>query len=251
MAAYKVSIVNYLNSAPFVHGLTGRREPRSLGIDIQLDHPAESARKLLHGEVDIALAPVAIMSQMEDPHVVSDYCIGCDGAVKTVQLFSEQPVDRISRIYLDYQSETSVRLTRILCRDHWKIEPEFVRAYPGYQKDIYGDHAGLIIGDRAIRVLGKYPVETDLGAAWKTWTGKPFVFAVWMAREPVDPDWMKGFNAALRSGLDDIGSVIHRYSHLDTPHFSVRDYLTQYIDFDLDANKRDAMKDYLALVGTL
>jgi chorismate dehydratase len=42
----------------------------------------------------------------------------------------------------------------------------------------------LVIGDAALllRAQGRYPVRVDLGAAWKEWTGLPFVFAVWAAR---------------------------------------------------------------------
>jgi chorismate dehydratase len=42
----------------------------------------------------------------------------------------------------------------------------------------------LVIGDAALILAARreYPVRVDLGAAWKEWTGLPFVFAVWAAR---------------------------------------------------------------------
>jgi chorismate dehydratase len=37
-----------------------------------------------------------------------------------------------------------------------------------------------------LAVSEAYPVQVDLGAAWKEWTGLPFVFAVWAARRAAD-----------------------------------------------------------------
>ena len=148
MGKYKVSIVNYLNSAPFVYGLT---MDHSLSVDVVLDHPSESAAKLIRGEVDIALAPVAVLPKLSDSHILTDYCIGTEGEVKTVKIFSEVPINEISKLYLDYQSRTSVQLARILCEHYWKIRPVLIPASPGFQKEINGQTAGLVIGDRAIR----------------------------------------------------------------------------------------------------
>jgi chorismate dehydratase len=248
MARYSVSVVNYLNSAPFV---TGLELAAGLELEMHLDVPSDSARKLASGKVDIALAPVAVIPRIPNPHIISDYCIGCDGPVRTVQLFSEVPVNEIKRIYLDYQSETSVRLTGILCREHWKIEPEMVRAYPGFQKDIFGHNAGLIIGDRAIRVLGRYPFETDLGEAWKQMTGLPFVFAVWLANREIDPAWQASFSAALGKGLARRDEVIRKYSHMDKTGFSVEEYLMNNIDYDLNKGKRQALERYLSMISRL
>ena len=248
MKDYKVSIVNYLNSAPFVLGLDRATD---LGMEIHMDHPSESARKLLNGEVDIALAPVAIIPRLKDASIISDLCIGCNGPVKTVKLFADEPIQKVERIYLDYQSETSVRLTRILCRDHWKTTPELVNAFPGFQKEIYGSNAGLIIGDRAIRVLGRYRHEIDLGTEWKAMTGLPFVFAVWLSNIGVDPDWQGRFNVALADGLRHRDLVIAKYRHLDSPHFNVDEYLNSNIDFNLDDDKWQALSTYIQLIHTL
>ncbi|MCP4124583.1 MAG: menaquinone biosynthesis protein [Bacteroidetes bacterium] len=246
MAKYKVSIVNYLNSAPFVHGLS---KEHSLSIDVVLDHPSESAAKLIRGEVDIALAPVAVLPKLKQPHVLTDYCIGTEGEVKTVKIFSEVPIEEVQNLYLDYQSRTSVQLARILCSEFWKIRPVLIPAFPGFQKEIFGENAGLVIGDRAIQALGKYRYEYDLGAEWKQWTGLPFVFAVWMSNAPIDPSWMSDFSEILKDGLDTRNVVIEKYQHLNTPEFDVKDYLNKHISYSLDSNKRRALDKYLSLIS--
>ena len=65
--------------------------------------------------------------------------------------------------------------------------------------------AVLVIGDAAL-LLGApaaYPVAVDLGEAWKTWTGLPFVFAVWAARRDADrrPVRERAPSAARLAGL--------------------------------------------------
>jgi chorismate dehydratase len=245
--AYKVSIVNYLNSAIFVEGLSSAID---FDIDIALDVPADSAKKLLDNAVDIALAPVAIIPQLPYSSIISDFCIGSNGAVKTVKVFSEVPIEAVKAIYLDYQSRTSVQLTKMLCIHKWKIAPQLLPAYPNFQKDITGNHAGLIIGDRAVRALGKYKYEYDLGEEWKNWQGLPFVFAAWIANKPIDKDWIITFNRHLKEGMNKKAEIIQRYQHLNTPLFSVESYLNQNIDYILDDAKKKGLKTYLDLLKT-
>lgn len=245
---YKISIVNYLNSAPFVLGISRAAD---LNAEFSLDHPAESAAKLLTGRTDIALAPVAVFPELKDGHILTDFCIGTEGEVQTVRIFSAVPIEEVSRLYLDYQSRTSVLLARILCRDFWKIRPEMIPAFPGFQKEINGSSAGLIIGDRAIRALDKYPYQYDLGLEWRKHTGLPFVFAVWMSGRPVDGAWEADFSKALAYGLARREAIARKYSHLNSGKFDVYDYLTTKIDYRLNAAKREGMERFLKLAATL
>jgi chorismate dehydratase len=81
-----------------------------------------------------------------------------------------------------------VLLLQLLVRHRWGVTPRFatVRAEPA---DLSGlnrlpHDAVLVIGDAALMLADRreYPVRVDLGAAWREWTGLPFVFAVWAAR---------------------------------------------------------------------
>lgn len=225
--------------------MEGIQRASDLPIDLNLDIPAESARKLKEGLVDIALAPVAILPEIENAQIISPFCIGTYDEVKTVKLFSDVELKAIKRIYLDYQSRTSVRLTKTLCKYYWNIQPELVPAYPNFQKDIFGDSAGLVIGDRAIRILGKYKFEYDLGEEWFKWQQTPFVFAVWIANKPIDATWLEKFNAALQHGLTFKKEIIEKYNHLNTPLFKVDEYLNRFIQYDLDVPKQQSLEQFL------
>ena len=108
----KVCSVSYLNSIPFVYGL----ESSGMEVDLSLEIPSLCGQKLLNNEVDIALLPVAFIPTLDYADVVSPYCISSDGAVQTVCLFSEVPLEQIDTILLDYHSRTSNALVQLLSK---------------------------------------------------------------------------------------------------------------------------------------
>ena len=177
MSKIRMTAVSYLNTKPLLFGLV--KSGLSEKIDLHLDIPSACARKLVDGEADLGLVPVAIIPELPTPRIVSDYCIGSEGAVRTVGIFSEHPLAEIRRIYLDFHSRTSVQLCRYLLSAYWNLSPELLPAKPGFEALVGGDTAALIIGDRAIAYEHHYPFFYDLGEAWARHTGLPFVYAAW------------------------------------------------------------------------
>src|SRR5690349_15610060 len=112
MEKIRVGAVSYLNTKPLLYGIT--RSPIAERIELVTDYPAKIAASLLDGSIDIGLVPVAIIPKMHEFHIISDYCIGAEGPVASVALFSEQPLENVKKVLLDYQSRTSVSLARVL-----------------------------------------------------------------------------------------------------------------------------------------
>lgn len=129
-------------------------------------------------------------------HLLPDLAISCDGPVRSVKLFSRRPVEQLDRstVLITASSRTSVLLLELLCRHRWSVTPRFAtaRAEAMDLEQLRGlpHEAVLVIGDAALLLAaeGRYPVEIDLGAEWKQWTGLPFVFAVWAARRQSDQE---------------------------------------------------------------
>lgn len=246
MVKYKVSAVSYLNTIPFIHGIKSSNIYDS--IDLQLDFPSECARKLSENEVDIALVPVAILKKNPEFKIVSDFCIGADGDVDTVCLYSDVPLEEIEELLLDYQSRTSVELLRILCREYWKISPKFQNSEKGFENKIEERTAALIIGDRAFTANKKYKYVYDLPEIWKEMTGLPFVFACWISNKNIDKNFLAEFNSALKFGLSEIDKAVeiekHNYPHCNNPN----DYLNNKISYILDEEKRKGMEVFLSMI---
>lgn len=244
----KVTAVSYLNTKPFLYGLLN--SPLIDFLDVQLATPAESAAKLLRNEADIGLIPVAVLPELNEYHIVSDYCIGAINEVGTVGIFSERPIEEIEEIYLDYHSRTSVRLVQILMKEYWKKDVKFLESKPGFIADIRGSRAGVVIGDRAIGLHSKFPYHYDMATAWYQLTGLPFVFAVWVSKRPLDP-FIKGiFDKALRDGLQ---KIEHLIKILPSPaeDFSLKKYFTQQISYTLDESKKMGMHSFLNRLHSL
>ena len=149
-------------------------------IELIKAYPAKIAQDLIDGTIDMGLVPVAITPLLKEAHFVSNYCIGAIGEVASVCIFSQVPMDQIEKVYLDYQSRTSVQLARILLSQYWKKEVVFIKAEEGYIQQINGNTAGVIIGDRALAARTHFKYVYDLASAWIAHTGFPFVFATWI-----------------------------------------------------------------------
>ncbi len=242
MEKYNVTAVSYLNTKPLLYGIFKSEVSRR--IHLQLDIPSACARKLKTGEVDLGLVPVAVIPELATPRIVSDFCIGTVGEVRTVAIFSEKPIEQLRRIFLDYHSRTSVELTKLLLRDHWRLSPELTPAQPGFESAIGGNTGGLVIGDRTIELAERFPFVYDLGSAWMQHTGLPFVFAAWVSNRALPDDFIQAFNQALQRGLDEIPQLMYL---LPTPQpgFDLQTYFTRHISYELDEKKKIALRRFL------
>ncbi len=238
----KVTAVSYLNTKPFLYGLL--HHPIHKQIDLQLDIPAVGAQKLLNGEVDLGLVPIAILPELKSPYIISDYCIGCDGAVRTVSIFSACPLEEMTHLYLDFHSRTSVQLAQLLLEEYWHCDPILLPAEEGFLEKIGGTAGAVVIGDKTIALEDKFPYTYDLGQAWKAHTGLPFVFAAWVSNKPLPNDFVHDLNEALAAGLAHIPELLYLIPSPD-PRFDLGEYFQHYIDYDLNAGKRQALQRFI------
>ncbi|MGZ3897526.1 MAG: menaquinone biosynthetic enzyme MqnA/MqnD family protein [Flavisolibacter sp.] len=241
MSKIRVAAVSYLNTKPLLYGI--KRHPILQDIDLIEDYPSKIAQMLIDDEVDVGLIPVAATLKMNHWEIVGNYCIGSEGPVASVCIFSEVPIQEIRRVYLDYQSRTSVNLARLLLRDYWKKEVELIDATgEDYRDDIKGTTAGVVIGDRALQQRLRSPFIYDLGEAWKLHTGLPFVFAAWIANKSLPQAFVDSFDEANALGLQHLDQVI---AENPFPLFDLKNYYTQNIKYHLDVQKRKGLEMFL------
>jgi chorismate dehydratase len=238
----KVGIVSYLNTRPLIYGLQER--PLARQIELIEAYPARLADMLANDEIDLGLIPVAAIPKLKEYHIVGDYCIGTEGEVASVCLFSEVPVEKIERIYLDYQSRSSVALLKWLIKEYWGIHPQLIETYDeNFIREIKGASAGLVIGDRALRQRKVSTFIYDLGAEWRFVTGLPFVFAAWVANKPLPDDFESLFNLANSMGLKHIDEIVAQHPF---PDYDLKKYYTFHISYHLDERKRKGMELFLS-----
>ncbi|MGZ5254994.1 MAG: menaquinone biosynthetic enzyme MqnA/MqnD family protein [Flavitalea sp.] len=207
MKKIRVGAVSYLNTKPLLYGI--ERHSVRKEIDLVTGYPAIVAQMLVDDEIDVGLVPVAATRRMKEWHIASDYCIGTMGQVASVCLFSEVPMNEIKKVYLDYQSRTSVNLARILLDEYWNQNVIYIDAQgEDFRNEIKGTTAGVVIGDRALEQRLRSTYIYDLGEAWKNHTGLPFVFAAWISNKKLPDEFIKKFNEANAMGFDHLDEVI-------------------------------------------
>ena len=196
----RIGAVSYLNTRPLLYGL--KRSGLMERIELVEEYPSRVAEMLLNDEIDVGLVPVAIIPQLKEAHIITDYCIGTEGEVASVALFSEVPMEQVTTVLLDYQSRTSVNLAKLLLKEYWQKEVVLEDAREDFRSRISGTTAGIVIGDRALEQRNTSAYCYDLGLAWKNYTGLPFVFAAWVSNKPLGDEFEDAFNRANGYGVN-------------------------------------------------
>lgn len=233
----RVAAVSYLNTVPFIYGIEHACMMRA---GLLLSPPSRCVESFSEGLADIALIPAAAVPLFPEARIVTSYCIGANNPVRTVTMMTDEPVDKIRRIYLDSHSRTSAILIKILCDEFWGIKPEFAELndYSVAEKPCKGD-AFLFIGDKVFDYEGRFGHIYDLAECWKGLTGLPFVFAVWTVNGNVDDKDVEALERSLEYGVNHISEAVAYYGHSGKPY--AIDYLTNNIDFVFDDQKHKAL----------
>lgn len=237
----KVGAVSYLNTKPLLYGV--KRSGLMDKIELIEEYPAKIAQMLLDDEIDIGLVPVAIIPLLKEAYIVTDFCIGAEGEVASVCLFSEVSIAQIETVILDYQSRTSVNLAKVLLKEYWQKEVIFKEATANFRDEIKGTTAAVVIGDRAFEQRLVSTCCYDLAAAWKTFTGLPFVFAAWVANKPLNEDFIDAFSRANAYGIKHIDDVIAENLY---DKYNLKKYYTENISYQLTKEKREGLKLFLS-----
>ncbi len=238
-----ITAVSYLNTIPFVYGL---QHAGNLSANLLLAPPAECAKNFIEGKADIALLPAAVVPELKQTDIITDYCIGAVGAVRTVMVMSNIPIGSVKRIWLDAHSRTSVQLCGYLAQNKWHITPEWLHmADYSVIESARPDDAFLLIGDKVFGYEGKFKYCYDLALEWREITKLPFAFAVWVARKGVSFEITDQLQHALTFGVEHIWEAVSESNYMGSDNGLIAyEYLTRNIDFILDEEKHKALKKF-------
>jgi chorismate dehydratase len=227
----RVGIVNFLNSKPLAWGFLKGHHADLFAPSYH--PPALVARLLGQGNLDIGLIPSIEVQRIPNLKVLPDLCVAARHEVRSVLLVSRGPLSEIKRVALDQNSRTSVALLRILLKERYKLDPEYIHERPDPERMLSEADAALIIGDPALKVDRDRYLITDLAAEWHDLTGLPFVFAVWAVRPEVEvPDLPFYFKSSLRYGLSSLDTLVRESAaELGLDSSEVRSYLTDNLAF--------------------
>ena len=272
MTMLRISIVEYLNTAPLVWGFTDG--PLKGKYELEFTVPSQCAESLRRGTADVAIIPAVEYQRMDHVVVLPGMSVAAKGAVRSILVIAKKPIELAKKIALDTSSRSSQALVRILCRERWRIAPEFVPAAPEPSAMLDEADAALLIGDPALRVVvkmdelaarrasdgkccggdaGDMPVpghETlfvyDVAHEWREMTGLPCVLALWVARRgAVTPEVLADFAASKEHGLARIVEIAEgAEAKLKMSADVLESYLRDNIDFSLDEENLSGLELY-------
>ncbi|MFC3503806.1 menaquinone biosynthetic enzyme MqnA/MqnD family protein [Micromonospora krabiensis] len=187
IARPRVGHIQFLNCLPIYWGLM--RSGALIDVDLHKDTPDRLSAALVAGDLDIGpITQVEYLRHADELLLLPDLAVGSDGPVLSVNIVSTRPLAELdrARVALGSTSRTGVLLAQMLLADRYGVRPEYFRCPPDLTQMLLEADAAVVIGDVALRAMYEAPGRglevTDLGQAWRDWTGLPMVFAVWAVR---------------------------------------------------------------------
>ena len=242
----------YVNTLPVDWGLaTG---PLGKLVDIQRGTPTVLNRMMAEALLDVSAVSSVEAARHADEWLVMDHlCIGCRGAVGSVILHSDRPVEQLdgATIAVTDASATAVKLLGVLLSGHWKVRAQLV-------PQVNPQGPRLLIGDAALKTAqsGLPGFVYDLGTAWREYTRGDFVFGLWCVRRdfvrehPGETralyDLLKASREQGRAEQDGVITEAARVTGLPEP--IIRDYFPKLV-YDLDDRLWDGLTLFLRLLG--
>jgi chorismate dehydratase len=277
----RISVVQYLNTAPLVRGFThGSLQGK---YELSFTVPWQCAEALRTGAADVAIIPAIeyqrIVRQGIGLTILPGLAIASKERVRSLLLISKVPIRRARRIALDRSSRSTQALVRILAARRWRIASEFFEADPDPAAMLAGADAALVIGDAALRIAiaAESKVKRGPDGEWqsngaiagisgvcelhiydvvKEWwhlTEKPAVLAVWAARtEIVTSELVTDFLASRDFGMTQIPQIASEAAReMLLPEKELRLYLEKNIDYGLDHENFQGLQRFWELSSVL
>lgn len=247
-AQLQIGAVSYLNSRPLVEGLAGLLPAANL----TLDYPSRLADALAAGRMDVALIPSIEYFRRPGYEVISDACVAARGEVLSVKLYCRVHPGNIRTLALDEGSRTSAALTKVILAERYGVIPQTEQLRMDSTTVDSKADAVLLIGDRAMHNPTESFVEVmDLGQFWYDWTGLPFVFAMWVARQEANTE---GVEEALSQARDLGKSRISEIARDEAPRLGISEelafnYLTKNLHYHLTSAERSGLKLFCELAA--
>ena len=179
----KVGWIDYANCSPLL--LQIEKQLPKAAVSLVHGVPSQLNAALAAGQIDVCISSsIEFVRHAEEYLVLPGHCIGSDGPVQSVVLFTNRPVEQLAgeQLLVTAESATSVVLLQILLARHWQLAGCSVKpTLLPWRQALSGAAGVLLIGDTALRASMEDAgcFRYDLGAAWKEMTGLPFVFALW------------------------------------------------------------------------
>jgi chorismate dehydratase len=259
----RVGHIQFLNCLPIYWGLM--RSGALLDVDLHKDSPDRLNAALVAGDLDIGpISLVEYLRHADELLLLPDLAVGSDGPVLSVNIVSTGPLEALDgrRVALGSSSRTGVLLAQMLLESRLGVKPTYFTCPPELTQMLLEADAAVVIGDVALRAMHDAPISglvvTDLGQAWREWTGKPMVFAAWAVRRDfaeAHPGRVKDVHDAfLRSRelcLDELAAVAEAAARWEPFDAATLAEYFRVLDFSLGERQIAGLREFAGRAADL
>ena len=242
MAKFRVGCVPYVNAIPLIFPFVNNPDSP---VEVVFDVPSQLPKLHEAGEVDCILVSSIDSLRHPNAQVVNGVCIGSNGPVESVRLFSRVAYGLIQTLALDQSSMTSNALAQILLREGYGAQPNCIAFPPDLEVMLDVCDAAVIIGDKGL--TAQYPGARilDLGQAWTDSYDAPFVWALWTSYRNINPELAQILQSAI-SEFDNNPEETYQYA-AQTSGWNmdlVRRYLSSCVKFPFGPDQQRGLQLY-------
>jgi chorismate dehydratase len=247
--------VDYLNNLPVYHAL----EEGILSLDAELvkGSPTHLNKLFLQGKLDVTpISSIEYARNRDFCQILPGLSISAEGRLSNTLFFSKLPVTELDgrKVSITETSATSLVLLKVLFDHYYHVDVQFVTSLPDLDQMMARSDGALLIGDEAILACQRVTEEhlpyhvTDLGEAWKEFTGERMVYALWVVRRAYSndqPDKIKQVSSILLEsktiGLSQMPAIIAKAGEkTGLPQPVIEDYF-KTTSYDFDESYRRAL----------
>ncbi len=224
--------------------------PQQEKVDLSFSIPADCARDIEKDRAEVGLVPVAEIAR-QGLEIVPGVGITCQGAVRSILVFSRVPWNKVRTLAADSSSRTSVELARVILREQHGVEPQITRERPVLTEMLRSADAALVIGDPALRLnpAAQGFEWMDLGAEWFRLTRLPFVFAAWAGKPGIAISELVGLTVeSYLFGQSRIDAIVeHEFAGRGVTRETAHCYLTRNIQFVIGGAEQRGLEAFFEM----
>lgn len=196
MKKIRLGQVDYINCMPLYYAIEQGKVP--VEAKMVKGPPTKLNEMFVNGKLDITpISSIEFARHSDIAIILPNLSITADGNVESILLFSKVPVTELEglQVCLPTSSATSVALLKILFEHYYQAQVNYLVHKPDLNQMLKKADAALLIGDDAL-IARSHLVDvgdeslhiTDLGNAWKEFTGLKMVYALWVIHEKFTQD---------------------------------------------------------------
>lgn len=259
MNKIRLGQIDYINCLPVYYAIENGHVP--VAVKMVKGPPTKLNQMFIEGHLDITpISSIEYARHSDITIILPNLSIGADGDVESILLFSKVPVTELDglEVCLPSSSATSVALLKILFEHYYQIQVKYSVQKPDLRQMLKKYDAALLIGDDAMLARAgnlnwgrKSLFVTDVGRAWKEFTGLQMVYALWVIHKNFVEDHPEDIEAihnafieAKKYGFANVPALVARAAERTSLPLKVLQDYFKTIQYDFGEAEQKAILTY-------